>query len=46
MKKKSLKFLGLTLSLAMFLAVLGLARISTEDPPLKGERINTEYRIC
>lgn len=44
MNKNSLKILGITLSLTMFLVVFGLARLTAEDPPLKGE--NIEYHIC
>lgn len=46
MNKNPLKILGVALSLTMFLVVLGLARLSTEDPPLKGQNINIEYHIC
>jgi len=46
MNKKFLKTLGITLSLTMFLSVLGLCVINTEDPPLRGENINIGYHIC
>lgn len=46
MTKKSLKTFGITLSLIMFLSVLGLCVINNEDPPLRGENINIEYHVC
>ena len=46
MNKNALRILGITLSLTMFLVVLGLARLTSEDPPLKGENINIGYHIC
>lgn len=46
MNKNSLKILGITLSLTMFLLVLGIVTYNIEDPPLKGQNINIEYKIC
>lgn len=46
MSKKYLKFLGATLTLTMFLFVLGLVTNHSEDGPLLGENLNIEYHIC
>jgi len=46
MNKKSLRTLGITLSLTMFLLGLGLCTINNEDPPLLGENIIIAHHIC
>ncbi|MCB2289440.1 hypothetical protein LGK97_06625 [Clostridium sp. CS001] len=45
MNKKYFKNLCITLTVTMFLFILGLATPNNEDPPLLGKTISTEYHI-
>lgn len=46
MYKNYLKLLGISLTLTMFLFVLGLSTVNSEEGPLLGRSINIEYHIC
>lgn len=46
MHKKHLKILGISLTLTMFLFILGLVTTNSEEGPLLGGNINIEYHNC